>query len=70
MTEKKRSYSELRGDHFGGVQNQQNSLGGTGGCSVKQGDHKGGVFRERGFTVFPIFQNLVAILLLNIQKEY
>lgn len=29
----------MRGDHNGGIQNQQNSLGGTGGCSVKQVDH-------------------------------
>ncbi len=33
-TEKMCSHSELRGVHKGGVQNQQNSLGGTGECSV------------------------------------
>jgi hypothetical protein len=32
--ERKRSLSESRGDHIGGGQNQRNSLGGTGGCSV------------------------------------
>ncbi len=49
--EKQRSQSEERGDHIGGVENQQNSLGGTAGCSVRQGDHLGGVFTYRGFTV-------------------
>jgi hypothetical protein len=33
-TEKKRSHSEREGFHIGEGQNQQNSLGGTGGCSV------------------------------------
>jgi hypothetical protein len=33
-TEKKGSLSESRGDHIGGGQNQQQSLGGTGECSV------------------------------------
>ena len=33
-TGKKRSLSESRGDHLGGGQNQQNSLGGTGGRSI------------------------------------
>ena len=43
--------SESRGVHQRGVQNKQNSLGGTGECSVKQVVNRGGVFRERGFTV-------------------
>jgi hypothetical protein len=57
-TEKKRSLSESRGDHLGGGQNQQKSLGGTGGCSVRQGDHFGGVllylfffFRQKYFLI-------------------
>jgi hypothetical protein len=50
-TENKRSHSESRGDHIGGGQNQQNSLGVTEGCSVYQGDHFGGVSSNKGFTV-------------------
>ncbi len=34
-----RSHSESRGVHKGGGQNQKNSLGGTGGCSVLQVVH-------------------------------
>ncbi len=50
-TKKSVHISESRGVHKGGGQNKQNSLGGTGECSVKQVVHKGGVFSKRGFTV-------------------
>ncbi len=46
-----RSHSEARGVHAGEVENKQNSLGETGGCSVWQVVHKGGVLSESGFTL-------------------
>jgi hypothetical protein len=61
-TEKKRSLSESRGDHLGGGQNQQKSLGGTGECSVRQGDHFGGVFSNRGFTVYGKIKSIVFVM--------
>ena len=50
-TKKSVHISESRGVHKRARQNKQNSLDGTGECSVKQVVHKGGVFSKRGFTV-------------------
>ncbi len=51
-TIKMRSNSEPRGVHAGRVQNQQNSLGPSWECSVRQVVHLGGVFTNRSFTVY------------------
>ena len=46
-----RSYSESRGGHLGGGQNQQTLVVRPGGCSVKQVDHLTGLFIRRGLYV-------------------
>ena len=50
-TGKKRSLSESRGVQIGGGHLQQKTLGRSWDRSVRQVDHIGGVFTNRGFTV-------------------